>query len=179
MDRQDKNWPGMNSVNTFFNDKFIDAFRKVTGENIIHSNDGRSGFFRSTTKNDKFKQLIHFDPNPKQVWAGVWYGTPITDEETQNRCGTSFWYHKKLQITKMPLIEEERRKLGFYGHNEMRNFMETEGIDTSLWECHFNVPFKYNRMVIFRPWLWHSIAGMFGDSKETARLVQLFFLDVR
>lgn len=178
-DRHNKNWPGMNSCSTFFGEQLIEGFRKITGENIVHSNDNKSGFFRLTEKGAAYKQLIHFDPNPRQVWAGVWYGTPIKDEEIQNTCGTKFWYHKRLNISRMPALEEDRMKLGFYGHNEMRDFMQTEGLDRSLWECHKNIEYKYNRLVLFRPWFWHSIAGMFGDSKETARLVQLFFFDLK
>ena len=32
---------------------------------------------------------------------------------------------------------------------------------------------RFNRLILYRPWLWHSAEGGFGDSDETARLIQL------
>src|SRR5690606_11166195 len=33
----------------------------------------------------------------------------------------------------------------------------------------------YNRLVLFRPWYWHSHGENFGTTLEDTRLVQLFF----
>ena len=38
-----------------------------------------------------------------------------------------------------------------------------------------NVAFKYNRLVMFNPSMWHSNGDWFGTTHEDARLVQLFF----
>ena len=31
----------------------------------------------------------------------------------------------------------------------------------------------FNRLILYRPWLWHSAGESFGDSVENGRLVQL------
>lgn len=40
------------------------------------------------------------------------------------------------------------------------------------------VPMRFNRLVLLRPWLWHTASPGFGDSMETGRLVYLLFWNV-
>jgi hypothetical protein len=37
------------------------------------------------------------------------------------------------------------------------------------------VPMRFNRLILLRPWLWHTAGMSFGTSNENCRLVQLFF----
>ena len=37
------------------------------------------------------------------------------------------------------------------------------------------VPMRFNRLVLLRPWLWHTAGPAFGDRPENARLVYLMF----
>ena len=60
-------------------------------------------------------------------------------------------------------------------HEDMVKFFDTEGKDESKWICTDNVGFKYNRLVMFNPFLWHSNGDWFGDTYDNCRLVQLFF----
>ena len=57
----------------------------------------------------------------------------------------------------------------------MVDFFNIEGTDESKWTELDNISFKYNRLVMFRPWMWHSNGDWFGTTHEDARLVQLFF----
>ena len=48
--------------------------------------------------------------------------------------------------------------------------------DPSKWEKVMTLPMRFNRLVLFRPWLWHAAASGFGDRNENGRLIQgLFF----
>ena len=38
------------------------------------------------------------------------------------------------------------------------------------------IPYKYNRLVLFRPWMFHSPGVNFGDTLESCRKVQTLFL---
>jgi len=58
----------------------------------------------------------------------------------------------------------------------MKTFFETEGLDESLWQTELNVEIKFNRLVLFRPWLWHGISKHFGTDLTNSRLTQLIFL---
>ena len=59
---------------------------------------------------------------------------------------------------------------------KIKNLLEIEGVDDSYWKKTFSVPYKYNRLVLFRPWLFHSPGQAFGDSIESSRIVQTLFL---
>jgi hypothetical protein len=50
-------------------------------------------------------------------------------------------------------------------------------VDETLWHQTQSIPPEFNRLVVFRPWLWHSIGGAFGDSDLDCRLTQLFFFE--
>lgn len=43
------------------------------------------------------------------------------------------------------------------------------------WECTMSVPMRFNRLVLLRPWLWHTAGPGFGDSLASGRLVYLLF----
>ena len=45
--------------------------------------------------------------------------------------------------------------------------------DPDKWEHTMTVPMRFNRMAIYRPWLWHSSCPAFGDAIEDGRLIQL------
>ncbi len=36
-----------------------------------------------------------------------------------------------------------------------------------------HVPMKFNRLVLFEPWLWHAAGPGFGDSVSNGRLIYL------
>ncbi len=35
------------------------------------------------------------------------------------------------------------------------------------------VPMRFNRLILYRPWLWHSAEPGFGAGPETGRLIQV------
>ena len=38
-----------------------------------------------------------------------------------------------------------------------------------------SVPMRYNRLLLLRPWLWHTAGPGFGDRLDNGRLVYLMF----
>ena len=75
-----------------------------------------------------------------------------------------------------PNTVEGFAKYGWKDFQDLKEFLETEGIDESLWEKTFSIPYKYNRLVLFRPWMLHSPGPAFGDTLESSRIVQTIFL---
>ena len=104
------------------------------------------------------------------VWAGVLYLTPTVHPTG----GTKFWKHTATGWEKAP-TNEEGAEHGLQTHQDMVQFFNIEGKDESRWTELDNIAFKYNRLVMFRPWMWHSNGDWFGITHEDARLVQLFF----
>lgn len=173
-------YPGRNSVRThdgiWYNDQIHQKIETAIGRKIIPQNiettGGDCGYFRISLASDSFEQDIHVDPGSD--WGGVLFlnvGSQCSPE-----AGTSFWRHRKLGSERVPMNPEEGRVYGYSDYEEIRkNLIYGDGLDRSLWDRYCFVPMKYNRLVLFSPYLWHSHGDNFGDSIENGRLVQLFF----
>lgn len=133
---------------------------------------GLCGKIRFTTETDTSKQTIHFDYGEDIAWAGVIY---LQKEHPKDIPGTEFWKHKRTGLEEIPRTLEGIQKYGWNGVDDLKDFLDTEGNDYSLWERTMVIPYKYNRLILFRPWLFHSPGVGFGKSKETARMVQTLF----
>ena len=165
-----KNWPGRDSKNSYGEKEMTQACSAVVGEQLTIKPENKCSYFRIAKEGQYGRQHIHFDPNPGLIWAGVLYLTPIFHPTA----GTKFWKHKETGWETAP-TNEEGAKYGIKSHNDMFHFFNTEGKDESKWICTDNIGFKYNRLVMFNPFLWHSNGDWFGDTYDNCRLVQLFF----
>jgi hypothetical protein len=170
------NYPGINSKNPFWDNNLQAILSSITGSGVYPTPNSSCGHFRSTKKNDTSKQVIHFDPKPEQKWAGVVYLSLPKDYQDID-CGTKMYRHKKSNMSVAPFDYKQSSIIGVRTQEDMVKFFETDGVNDSLWDVEMNVPFKFNRLVLFRPWMWHGIAGQFGNSIETSRLTQLIFLN--
>lgn len=66
--------------------------------------------------------------------------------------------------------------MGYTTPNEMyEDIIGKDGVDTAKWEMTMRVPMRYNRLILLRPWLWHTAGQGFGDCLENGRLVYLMF----
>ena len=165
-----KNWPGRDSSECHGEEEMTQACSEVVGQQLAIKPANKCSYFRHTKIGQHGSQHIHFDPNPGLIWAGVLYLTPIFHPTA----GTKFWKHKETGWDTSPTMEEAS-KYGINSHKDMCQFFNTEGNDKSKWIETDNVGFKYNRLVMFNPALWHSNGDWFGTTEDDSRLVQLFF----
>lgn len=170
-EKSDGNYAGIMTLNSFLTEEHLSIFEKLLGEKVLPSTPF-TGKFRFTKKGDTYTQDIHFDPGDNNCgWAGVVYLTP----DVENVDGTVFWKHKQTGLESIPRTIEGIRQYGWNDTNDLKNFLTTEGVDYSYWDKTLSIPYKYNRLVIFRPWMFHSPGPSFGETLETSRLVQTFF----
>ena len=165
-----KNWPGRDSCVEHSKEELAQVCSDIVGRKLTTKPCNKCSYFRRTEIGQHGTQDVHFDPNPGLIWAGVIYLTP-TFHPTG---GTKFWKHKETGWETAPTMEESA-KYGIQTHQDMLKFFEQEGTDVSKWVELDNVAFKYNRLIMFNPSLWHSNGDLFGTNHEDARLVQLFF----
>lgn len=175
------NYAGSMTQQKFWTEHHSAVFQTITNEPVDIS-PGLCGYFRFTTKSEKGRQNIHFDPKPNQVWAGLVHLSLQTDidanERPQRRCGTVFWRHDRTGLDSIPLTQAGIEQHGWNGIPDLRHFLETDGLNEDLWTETFYVPPRYNRLVLFRPWMFHSPGHAFGTTNENCRLVQLIFLQL-
>ncbi len=166
------NYAGVMTKESYFGKQHGEMFKQITQESSINPSTNANGRLRFTRENDSFKMHIHFDVENTTRWAGVVY----LSKDHPNTDGTCFWKHLKTGLEAAPNTVEGFAKHGWSSFKDFRDFLAVEGIDESLWEKTFTVPYKYNRLVLFRPWLLHSPGPSFGDSLESSRIVQTLFL---
>ncbi len=166
------NYAGVMTTDSYLAEQHRDIFQKLTLEPSINSSTNANGRIRFTKANDSFKFHIHYDVDMQTKWAGVVY---LSKDHPKTE-GTSFWRHLRTGLEIAPNTVEGFAKYGWRNFSDLKKFLETEGLDESLWEKTFTVPYKYNRLVLFRPWLLHSPGPAFGDTLENCRKVQTLFL---
>ncbi|HZX70001.1 MAG TPA: DUF6445 family protein [Rhodanobacter sp.] len=119
---------------------------------------------------DKGSAKVHIDPGT--YWSGILYLSRPED------CvgGTEFFRHRRTGTDHAPIDPVQRTRLGYASDEDMhRDIIEKDSSDESKWELTMRVPMRFNRLVLLRPWLWHTAGPAFGDSMENGRLVYLMF----
>lgn len=166
----EKNWPGTDTLFEHGKEELTAMISKIVGEPLITKDCNKCSYFRLTQEGQYGIQDIHFDPNPGLVWAGVIYLTPITHPTA----GTKFWKHRQYGWEFAP-TQEQAARVGIQDHKDMVKFFNTDGKIRNRWIETDNISFKYNRLVMFNPFMFHSNGDWFGTDKSSGRLVQLLF----
>jgi hypothetical protein len=128
--------------------------------------------FRITMAQDKGRARVHIDSGAH--WSGILYLSRPED----CRGGTEFFRHRRTNTDRAPINAAERAALGYASSQEMyRDIIEQDSNDDSKWELTMRAPMRFNRLVLLRPWLWHTAGEAFGDNMENGRLVYLMFFE--
>lgn len=126
---------------------------------------------RLAVEGDDGKVSIHIDPVD---WSALIYLTK--PEHCQG--GTHFYRQKKTGWDRAPVYPGEPEQLG-YGSlkGAIDDILNTGGAnDMDQWEESMVLPMRYNRIVIFRGYLYHDAGKSFGSSIDDGRLIlPLFF----
>lgn len=170
----DKTYPGRNSDRSYLTEDIIERVQNRCGNYIVPAEGTSCGVFRTSLESDTFEQYIHVDPG-FDIGGVLYLNTP---NQCVSSAGTSFWYHRRLGIERVPDSPEAGRRLGFTCYDEIRKeLIYGDGLNPELWERYAYAPMKYNRLVLFDPALWHSHGSNFGDNIHNGRLVMLFFFN--
>ena len=168
--RDDRAYHGRNSTRRIFVDGTNEAVSRLLGEPLepidpLHSH----ARFRVTLEGEEGRADIHID---QSYWSGILYLTP--DEFCQG--GTDFFRHIPTNSDRMPMDETGVRAQGYDSYEALhRDVIEKDTKDRSKWQHVMRVPMRFNRLVLLRPWLYHTAAPGFGDSMANGRLVYLLF----
>lgn len=136
-----------------------EALTPAKGDGAFHCH------FRITLAGEPSRYKVHVDPN-RLAWVGVIYLSNPADCQG----GTTFFRHRGLASDRTPVSEAQLAALGV---SSVAELLRRDGNDGTAWEEIMTLPMRYNRAVLYRPWLWHSAGPAFGDSLENGRLIQL------
>lgn len=169
---QQGQFPGRNSLQRTNIDGLTDAVSQIVGERLVAAPPPQShAKTRLTLAADKGPGKVHVD---ESHWSGILYLSRPED----CRGGTEFYRHKATGLDRFPFTREELDSYGFATAADAHGaLIERDGADDSAWDMVMNVPMRFNRLLLLRPWLFHTAGPGFGNSPESARLVYLMFFN--
>ena len=167
-------FPGRNSAQRIQIQGLDDQVGRMLGLRLRIKEGSSHAKFRLTLAGDTGLGDVHID---NAHLSGVYYLT--LPEHCEG--GTDFFKHKRTGLDQALLEPREMSRLGVNTHDEANaaysKIMEEDARDRDKWEQVMRVPMRYNRLILFRPWLWHTAGPGFGTSIENGRLVYLLFYE--
>lgn len=163
-------FPGRNSLERLELPGLAQYVSRLTGESLAPLDPpGSHAKCRITLANDVGLGRVHVDPG---YWSGILYLSRAED----CRGGTDFFRHRRTGTERRPMTQAEVEALGYASFEAAhRDIIERDSVDDSAWECTMTVPMRFNRLLLLRPWLWHTAGAGFGDRLENGRLVYVMF----
>lgn len=159
---------GQLTTKFFLEQTLRELFQKLTLEPAIVSSSSSNGKILFTQENEGPELRVHCDAGMHCKWTGVVFLSSAHPRVE----GTCFWRHLPTGLEVAPTTAEGLAKYGWDSFEEFTAAMETGSQDESLWKKTFTIPYKFNRLVLFRPWQFHSHGSGFGNSLESAKKVQ-------
>ena len=164
-------YPGRNSTERLNLEGLEHEASRLVGEPLIPmSHNQAHGKCRIAMAGDVGKSKVHVDGSH---WSGILYLTKPED----CRGGTEFFRHIPSNSDRAPFNDQEA--MAKFGSPSAKQWvddtLDRDSSDDSKWEMTLRIPMRYNRLILLRPWLWHTAGESFGNSPETARLVYLMF----
>lgn len=169
---QEGAFPGRNSAERMEIGGLTEAASQFVGEPLKPMPPTQShAKFRITLAGDVGRAKVHADPSH---WSGILYLSRPED----CRGGTEFFRHIPTNTERVPYDDAELAATGYTSRQELfREVIDRDGTDDSKWEMIMRVPMRFNRLLLLRPWFWHTAGQAFGDRLENGRLVYLMFFD--
>lgn len=163
-------FPGRNSVERIDIDGLAAQVSRLVGEPVEGMQAPQAhAKSRIALAGDRGQAKVHVDA---AHWSGILYLS--RPEDCQG--GTEFFRHLPTNTDRAPYDDREARALGYPSAKAMTaELLERDSTDASKWELSMRVPMRFNRLVLLRPWLWHTAGENFGDTLENGRLVYLMF----
>src|SRR5947209_3886336 len=168
--QQEGQFPGRNSLQRMNIEGLTEAVGQVLNEPLAAAPPPQShAKFRLTLASDKGRGKVHVD---ESHWSGILYLSRPEDCSG----GTTFFRHKASALDRFPFSPEALKQAGFASHAEAHAaLIERDGTDDSAWEPLMTVPMRFNRLLLLRPWIFHTAGPGFGDRQGNARLVYFMF----
>jgi Family of unknown function (DUF6445) len=174
--KEKQNWPGRNGHMRLFVPGLDEAVSRIVGEPVVGAAGTAHCCFRLSLAGDDDDRLFNVHIDEGMWWAGIAYLT--LPEHCQG--GTEFFRHKETHSDRAPIYPEELKKHNAKDFSEAGwRIISRDSTDMSKWEPVMMVPMRFNRLVLLRPWLWHTAGKSFGTSIENGRLIQTYFFKLR
>ena len=163
------NYPGLLSDRPLAIKGFDEAVSARIGVPVAPMAGTSHGHCRLTLAGDKGASGVHIDPC---FYSGILY----LSLPEHARGGTDFFRHKPTGLERVPADDLALARSGFVDVNDLvERVVNADTLKPARWEKVMTVPMRFNRLILFSPWLFHNSAPGFGKSGDDGRLVMLLF----
>lgn len=163
------NYPGLVSTKPLPVSSLDKTVSRVIGTPVTADTDTSHGYCRLTLAGDKGRSGVHVDPC---FYSGILY----LSLPEHCRGGTDFFRHNRTGLESVPSNEIGLMQSGYANPNVLiEDVINKDTTRASKWERTMRAPMRFNRLILFNPWLFHNAGPAFGNSPETGRLVCLLF----
>lgn len=166
---KDGNYPGLVSTGPLPIAGLDEAVSRMVGTALRAAPGTVHGHCRLTLRGDKGLSGVHIDPC---AYSGILY----LSASEHCRGGTEFFRHRRTGLERVPSDPLAVMRSGYDDVNILID--EVVNRDTTKpakWERTFVAPMRFNRLILFSPWMFHNSGDGFGDTPETGRLAHLMF----
>ncbi|HBY40444.1 hypothetical protein SAMN05216361_1024 [Marisediminitalea aggregata] len=162
-------FPGRNSAESLRIQGMDELISRIVGEPLQPAEGTSHGKFRLALEGERGKGGVHID---NCDWSGILYLSK--DKDCQG--GTDFYRHNQLNSDRAPLTKQDLVKMGLDNFESFwKNIMQRDNVDYAKWTLTTHIPMRYNRLILFRPWLFHDAGKSFGNTPENGRLIYPLF----
>ena len=166
---KDGNYPGITSDRALPIPGLDDFVSRAIGTEVKAAPDTLHGHCRLTLKSDRGLSGVHADP---AFYSGILYLS--LPEHAQG--GTDFYRHKRTGLERVPTDPDAIVGAGYGDVNDLiADVINKDTLRPAAWEKNFTAPMRFNRLILFSPWMFHNSARGFGDGPHNGRLVYLMF----
>lgn len=163
------NYPGLLSDRPLAIPGLEETVGRIIGAAIKPAAGTSHNHCRLTLKGDRGLSGVHIDPC---FYSGILYLSRPED----CRGGTDFFRHRRTGLDRVPTTADGIAAAGYADINRLiEEVVNHDTLKPARWEKSFTAPMRYNRLILFSPWMFHNSATGFGDRAENGRLVHLMF----
>ena len=166
---KDGNYPGHLSTQPLPIPGLDEAVGRIIGTPVSPQPGTTHGHCRLTLAKDQGLSGVHIDPC---FYSGILY----LSLPENCRGGTDFFRHKRTGLERVPADASQMLAAGYTDPNTLIDeVVNADTLKPSRWEKQFTVPMRFNRLILFSPWMFHNSARAFGSTADNGRLVHLMF----
>ncbi|GAA4825460.1 hypothetical protein GCM10023232_24310 [Sphingosinicella ginsenosidimutans] len=163
------NYPGLLSTRPLAIGGLDDAVAGLIGRPVRPQPGTSHGHCRLTLAREKGRSGVHIDPC---FYSGILF---LTLPE-HCRGGTDFYRHRRTGLDRVPEDRLDMVRAGYDDPNRLvEEVVNQDTLKPSRWERSFTAPMRFNRLLLFSPWMFHNSGAGFGDRPDNGRLVHLMF----
>ena len=170
-DAQSGNYAGTTSARPLNINQVSEAVSKRLNVSLTGADGTLHMHTRLTLRGDKGRTGVHIDPC---FYSGILF----LSLPEHCKGGTDFYEHRRTKLERVPSRPSDLMAAGYTSVNQfVEEVVNKDTFKAERWQRTLRIPARFNRLVLFSPWMFHNAGPGFGTSLQDGRLVCLLFFN--